>query len=251
MPVREASYEAVLEWWSCLDDETRASELDDFAMEFAFHSARIEGAELTYEEAREVYEDDSVTAYTGDVRSLVSLIDQRAAFGWMLGVIEERRPLTEELLLTLHRTLTYLTYSKKLLADDERPGKYKLSDYIVRGTYEVGAAPDQCPQLTRDLLAEVDKELPRLTPSRALTVAAYLHNNLVSIHPFAEGTGRTARDLMNLVLLEGDHPPIIVFDDDANRYYGALEEFDQTGDLAPFKDFLKRETVRSWEDRMR
>lgn len=117
------TYDAVLDWWACLDDETKDEEVDDFAMEFAYHSARIEGADLTYEEAREVYEEDAVTAYTGDVRSLVSLIDQRAAFGWMLGVIKERRPLTEDLLLTLHRTLTYLTYSKKLLADDERPGK--------------------------------------------------------------------------------------------------------------------------------
>ncbi|MFQ8866783.1 MAG: Fic family protein [Eggerthella lenta] len=35
----------------------------------------------------------------------------------------------------------------------------------------------------------------------ALTIAAYLHAQLVDIHPFADGNGRTARLLMNYVLL--------------------------------------------------
>lgn len=89
------AYSMVLEWWGLLPRPVRRRELGDFAMEFAYHSARVEGAELTYEESREVFEQGSVTAYTGDVRSLVSLTNQKAAFGWMTERLEERASLDE------------------------------------------------------------------------------------------------------------------------------------------------------------
>ena len=273
------AYSMVLEWWGLLPRPVRRRELGDFAMEFAYHSARVEGAELTYEESREVFEQGSVTAYTGDVRSLVSLTNQKAAFGWMTERLEERASLDEAFVLTLHRTLTYGTYSPTQLADGERPGTYKLSHngkrsaqlvrqvrplldrlqgcsrrrYAVPAVLAeaVGAAPDECPRLTRELLRDVDETLPGLTPRRAVTCAAFLHNELVTIHPFSEGTGRVARELANYVLLFGGHPPVSVFEDEVDAYYAALEAFDDTGDLEPFKRLLRHETVRSWEDRVR
>ena len=102
------------------------------------------------------------------------------------------------------------------------------------------------------LATPCDEELQRdISPARALTVAAYLHNQLVSIHPFSEGTGRVSRELSNYVLLWADHPPIIIYKDDKDEYFAELEAFDETGDLEPFKEFLKRETVESWGSRVR
>ncbi|MEY8437864.1 Fic family protein [Atopobiaceae bacterium 24-176] len=245
------AYKMVLEWWGLLPRPVMRQELDDFAMEFAYHSAKLEGAQLTYEEAREVFEQGSVTAYTGDVRSLVSVTNQKAAFAWMMERLAEEAPLDEAFMLTLHRTLTYGTYGRTQLADGERPGTYKLPDYLVRETHEVGAAPKECPRLTQELLRDVDETLCGLTPERAVTCAAFLHNELVSIHPFSEGTGRVAREMANYVLLRGGHPSVSVFEDEVDAYYRALEAFDDTGDLAPFKALLRHETVRSWEDRVR
>lgn len=244
-------YEKVLAWWATLEPKVRRRELDDFAVEFAYHSAKVERADITYEEADEVFRQGTVTAYTGDVRSLISVVNQKAAFGWMLEALEEGRPLSESMVLTLHRTLTYGTFSAHQLADGERPGTYKLSDYFVRETHEVGAPVEEVAQLTQALLAEVNDVLDGLGPERALTVAAYLHNELVTIHPFSEGTGRVARELMDYVLLRGGHPPLIIFEDDKPLYFETLEAFDDTGDLAPFKELLVRSTVRSWEDRVR
>lgn len=241
----------VLSWWQGLPPAVRDRELDDFAMEFAFNSALIEGAELTFEEAREVFEEGTVTAYTGDVRSLVSLTNQKAAFAWMRRRVEEGAPLDEQLVLTLHRTLTYGTYSPTQLADGERPGTYRLSDYIVRETHDVGAPVDRCPRLTRELCAEVEAEMNDLDWPRALTCAAYLHNGFVTIHPFSEGSGRVARDLANLVLLRAGVPPVCFYEDEADRYYDALEAFDESGDLAPFKGLVADQVVRAWIDRVR
>lgn len=243
-------YARIVSWWQNLSRTKRLYELNDFAEEFCYHSAKVERADLTYAEALEVYNHDTVTNYTGDIRSLISVLNQRSALWWMAEKIIAQAPLDEEFILTLHRTLVYHTLSNRQLMDGERPGKYKVCDYFVRETREVGAAADECPKLTRELLAEVQEAMGHLDAEKALTVAAYLHVQLVVIHPFSEGTGRVARDLANYVLLASGYPPAIVFEDDKEGYFDALEIFDETGDLEPFKNFLRACICRTWGSRV-
>jgi Fic family protein len=49
------------------------------------------------------------------------------------------------------------------------------------------------------------------------------HRRLVEIHPFNDGNGRTARLLMNLVLLRGGYPPVAVRPQDRPAYIVALQ----------------------------
>lgn len=52
---------------------------------------------------------------------------------------------------------------------------------------------------------------------------------------------------MNYLLLLGDHPPVVVFEEDRMAYYGAMEAWDVERNLDPLRDFLKVEAVRTWE----
>ena len=49
------------------------------------------------------------------------------------------------------------------------------------------------------------------------------HRRLVEIHPFNDGTGRTARLLMNLILLRGGYPPVAVRPEDRSAYVLGLQ----------------------------
>ena len=49
------------------------------------------------------------------------------------------------------------------------------------------------------------------------------HFRLTAIHPFADGNGRTARLLMNLLLLRGGYPPLAVRPEDRKIYLDTLE----------------------------
>jgi hypothetical protein len=62
-------------------------------------------------------------------------------------------------------------------------------------------------------------------------IAAEAHHRLVTIHPFVDGNGRTARLLMNLLLLQGGYPPAIVRPQDRRAYINSLEQ-PQTGGSA-------------------
>jgi Fic family protein len=61
------------------------------------------------------------------------------------------------------------------------------------------------------------------------------HFRLTAIHPFGDGNGRTARLLMNLLLIRGGYPPIAVRPEDRKAYLDALERGSLAEDLAPFQ----------------
>jgi Fic family protein len=61
------------------------------------------------------------------------------------------------------------------------------------------------------------------------------HFRLTAIHPFGDGNGRTARLLMNLMLLRAGYPPIAVRPEDRKGYLDALERGSLAEDLGPFQ----------------
>lgn len=66
--------------------------------------------------------------------------------------------------------------------------------------------------------------------------AALLHGELVKIHPFVDGNGRTSRLLMNLDLMNSGYNPIIIKKEDRFAYYDALDKAHMTRD---YTDFVK------------
>jgi Fic family protein len=50
------------------------------------------------------------------------------------------------------------------------------------------------------------------------------HLRLVGIHPFNDGNGRTARLLMNLILIRGGYPPVAVRPEDRPAYIAGLQQ---------------------------
>ena len=69
-------------------------------------------------------------------------------------------------------------------------------------------------------------------------VACGAHYDLTTIHPFADGNGRTARLLMNLQLIRGGYPPVAVRPEDRARYLASLEASQLADDQTTFTTFM-------------
>lgn len=238
------SYEKALDIWhsrNITTDAELAEALNSHSIAFAFHSGKIENENITYHDTREIFEHDGVTSYTGDLRTLLEIRNAKEAYELFLKAFGMKRPLDETFLKELHLQLTHGTYDARRWQLWERPGQYKLRDYVT-GRNEVGAPPEDVAEEMDELL----KELQDVSSENVLTAAAYFHAKFENIHAFADGNGRTGRLAMNYLLVLHGHPPIIIHEEDRKEYYAALEAWDVRQELAPLRNFLKIQTEKTW-----
>jgi Fic family protein len=217
--------------------------LENFRILFAYNSGKIENNEITYHDAREIFENGKVLNFTGDPRSVMEQQNQKLCYEFLKGRITAGEPITIDLILEIHRILTSGTYDeKRYIERGERPGEFKRHDYIT-GIHEAGSEPGMVYSDLDDLLTEIR----RYGGEDILTAAAYFHARFENIHPFADGNGRVGRTLLNYFLLIHGEPPLIIYDDDKDIYYKALERYDAEEDIAPMRGFLIVEIEKTWK----
>ena len=237
-------YDALVEKWVALPDERREKLLGDFVFDYVYNSEKIENEELTFATVSQIIKDDSVKDYTGDVQVLIETRNLKTSWDLARTRLAEDPRLSEELIQEAQGLVTMGTYKEKLLLAGERPGTFKLENY-VGGPASIGIPAVEVPREVGVLADDVNSYLEE--GRRHLTIAAYLHARLFEIHPFADGNGRTARLLMNGVLLAMGMPPIVIRSQDHGAYHAALDVFHLEGDISPFRRFLRNETLLTWE----
>ena len=73
------------------------------------------------------------------------------------------------------------------------------------------------------------------------------HFNLVTIHPWVDGNGRTSRLLMNYIQMYYDLFPTKVFNEDRAKYIDALVQSREEETTTPFIDFMASQLKKSLE----
>lgn len=217
--------------------------LCNFQILFAYNSGAIENPEITYHNTREIFENGKVINFTGNLRTLYEIENQKKCYDYLLGKIWNKEPITLELIKTIHAQLTTGTYDERRYSRGERPGEFKKHDYMVGDNQ--GALPED----VSNEITELCEELSSIHDigDNIITATAYLHCKFENTHPFADGNGRVGRTLMNYFLLIHDHPPVIVRNESKDVYYRALGIYDKTGSLKDFIQYLKEETILTWE----
>ena len=241
------TYEKIVSTWKKLDIKNSAqleAELNGYIVKFAYHSGKIENDAITFNDTREIFDKDGVVNYTGDLRTLFEIRNAKEASNFILESFDTHTPIDKDFVLGLQFLLTQNTYDARRWSLGERPGTYKQHDYVT-GRFEVGVYPEDVPKAMDELFEEL-KNTRFSTPSNVLIGAAYLHAKFEQIHPFADGNGRTGRLLMNYLLLQNNHPPLIIHEEDRKLYYASLEAFDTKEDLSPLCLFLKAEVVKTF-----
>lgn len=239
------SYQTLSARWRALEECDRALLVDSFAVDFAFHSGGLENDQITLHDTREVFDRDGVSSFTGDVRTIFEIANLKAMWSWTVETLPSGFSFSTEELLFCHKTLTHGTYDKRRWSLGERPGEFKRHMYEVADG--VGALPEETRALVESLLQEVREALAEKRGALdSLTIASYLHAELVDIHPFADGNGRVARQVANMVLLCERLPPVLIPKEDRMAYFGALDAYHYDGELEPFRQFMAAETLKRW-----
>lgn len=237
------NYEEVREIWNAKNIRTESdleTALSSFQILFAFHSNKIENPATTYHDTREIFENSRVQNYTGDLRTLFEIQNQKDCSRFLISKIISRQEITPEFVKDIHRQLMKGCYDQVRYDQGERPGTFKIHDYVVGD--EVGIAPEDVPAEINDLCRQINN----YTGKDILTAAAFFHLSFEAIHPFADGNGRVGRTLLNYYLITHNYPPTILYEEDKTTYYMALAVFDKTGQIDGFIRFLKEQTIKTW-----
>lgn len=242
-------YKQILEAWRRKNIKTEAeleAVLHSYGVNFAYHSGKIENDKITYHDTREIFDKNEVSSYTGDLRTLFEIKNSKDAYERILKAFEAKEELTEDFVKEIQKLLTKGTYDERRYSLGERPGEYKVGDYVT-GKNEVGALAEDVSEEMAELLNEMREEFYDIEEKNILMAAAYFHAKFENIHAFSDGNGRTGRLLMNYYLLSVNHPPIVIHEEDKKSYYDALELFDTEMQLKPLRDFLGEQLVKTWE----
>ncbi len=180
-------------------------------IELTYTSNAIEGNTLTAVETSLVIE-QGITVAGKPLRDHLEAIDHYAAIGYIRELAGRTTPIGETDLRSLHR-LVVLRSHPDIAGSYASQGRYVLTDTGRHGF----PSPAEVPSLMGDFAAWLGSAAA--TPATAFTA----HRRLVEIHPFDDGNGRTARLLMNLVLLRAGYPPVSVRPEDRPAYIDALQ----------------------------
>lgn len=216
-------------------------QLQDFRILFAYHSNKIENDEINYHDTRDIFENGKVVNFTGNLRTLYEIENQKKCYEYLLDNIVDKNPITIDFIKTVHKILSSGTYDEDRYLKNERPGEFKKGDYVV-GINDVGSDAKDVEKDLQELIEEINST----DSDDFLTIVSYFHCRFENIHPFADGNGRVGRTLLNYYLMIHNIKPLIIYDEDKKEYYNCLTIYDEKEDIKPLKEFLNNSQKKTW-----
>ena len=205
-----------------------------FLIELTYTSNAIEGNTLTRQETAVVVEQ----GLTVGGKSLVEHLEATNHAEALQKVLElsqsKTSEFTEHHLLDIHNTILRGI-------DDKVAGYYRSIPVRISGSQVILPNYRKVPDLMEQFMAE----LVTASNKHPAELAADAHYDLVTIHPFVDGNGRTARLLMNLILLQHGYPPALIRKRDRLRYLKALEKAQLGGTKETYYNIVKEAVNRS------
>jgi len=208
---------------------------EQFALEMTYNSNAIEGNSLTQKETFLVI-NEGLTIKGKPLKDHLEVKDHYEAMEYLYEFIrkDKKQTFSEVTLRALHQLVLRETESKEA-------GKYRTGNVIITGSSHNPPEANEVPLKMRNLFEWIKKNKNEI---HIIEMSAIVHHKIAFIHPFADGNGRTARLIMNLLLMQKGFPIVVILNNDRKKYYDTLSKADK-GDYIPFVRFIAQAAERS------
>ena len=186
-----------------------------FAIEYTYESNRIEGNTLTLQET-ELVVNEGVTIAGKSMREHLEAINHAEAIDYIKDFAKNGIEISERTIKEIHALVLHGI-------NRENAGRYRSVPAMISGSTHVPPQPYLLEKQMEDFIIKFrEMEAEKVHP---VLIAAFLHDELVRIHPFIDGNGRTSRLLMNLYLLRNGFTLVALKGNNEEKisYYKALE----------------------------
>lgn len=189
----------------------------------AHSTTHIEGTQLTLEQSERLLAGENVPEARDDDKR--ELLNYRDAFELVAEYINEGAPIVEGLIREIHKRLV-----QGVRGNSAAPGEYrKVPNYVVNSaTKEVIYTPPPANEVPR-LMSELVRWINNSDDLNPVLLSGLAQFQLVHIHPFLDGNGRSARLLSTLCLYQSGYDFKRLFtiseyyDRDRGEYYNAIQ----------------------------
>lgn len=192
-------------------------------LEWTYNSNGIEGNTLTLRETQVVLE--GITVGGKSIKEHLEAINHEKAILYLEDLVKDKQPITEWNIKNIHQLIL-----KEI--DNKNAGRYRRENVTIKGATHIPPDYIKVPELMEKLILNYET----WNKYHPIIQAALLHGELVKIHPFVDGNGRTSRLLMNLDLMNNGYNPVIIKKENRLEYYEVLDKAHTTGE---YTDFIK------------
>jgi Fic family protein len=209
-----------------------------FKLNWNYYSNRMEGNTLTISETRAVMA-NNLQVRNKTFKEVAEMNQHNRAIEEAIKIGKSELKLSEKRIKEIHQAIMY--------EDDEnlksQIGQWKqINNQIINSKGEKFDFTNyrDVPDAIHTLLNNTNSDIDKITTTNKLAkhpiqVALDFHIDFLTIHPFYDGNGRTARILSNLILISFGYPPFWITDENKAKYYLQLTNIQGYG--FPREDF--------------
>jgi Fic family protein len=204
-----------------------------YKVELTYSSNALEGNTLTRQETALVIE-KGITVKGKSITEHLEAVNHAEAYEYVKGLkLKSIKKISERIILDIHALLLRNI-------DTMNAGIYRNIPVRIAGSTVVLPNPIKVPELMKDFAYWLHN-----TKDDIVKIAVDAHFKLVTIHPFTDGNGRCARLLMNLILMTGGFPPVVIKKEHRNGYIDAIEKGQLSNDLSDYYLFMLKAIDKS------
>lgn len=206
-----------------------------FDVELTYNSNAIEGNTLTITETKVILEDGITIGKGKSLREHLEVINHKEAIDYIEEIVSNNLDISERVIRDLH----YIILKS---IDNKNAGEYRTTNVLISGSAHRPVEHFLVKERMNDLVQWYKKSKDTMHP---IELAAEFHFRYVYIHPFIDGNGRSARLLMNLILMRNGYPITVIRNSDREEYMKALEEASTKNQLKDFIELVANAVDRS------
>jgi Fic family protein len=197
-----------------------------FRLEWNYHSNAMEGNSLTKEETRSVMV-NNVTVEGKPLKDVLEMKGHDEVITDILKISKGELGLSEKRIKEIHKAIIHEADPGK----KQKIGQWKTgNNHLINYKHEKfdfidhSEVPDAMHELMNWLNAQTQQWKDQKNDLHPALIAFEFHLKYLTIHPFYDGNGRTARIFTNLILISSGYPPVIIKKEEKEMYYRYLAD---------------------------
>ncbi len=244
--------QAIIDSYGKLDNAILRKLNYKFTLDWNYHSNKIEGGTLTKQETRALMT-NSINIKDKPVKDFMEMRGHNEVVTQMLEIGKGEARISEKRMKEIHKLIMYEEPNSEL---KKQIGEWKTIDneIINYNGEKINFTPKKkVADEIHQLLNTTNTNLDILFANKSNTlhpvlIASNFHIEYVSIHPFYDGNGRTARIFTNLILIACGLPVVIIKEEHKNvygNYLADIQVYEGSHDL--FHSFIANRVIESQE----